>query len=88
MDEGLLCRSTGYPVGDLHLMARLQAKQLNDNLTSLEFKNRRRFFLDLGIPESQLRTISPILLTNIPYVEQAGIPTDYSLGKNLPPKLS
>jgi hypothetical protein len=83
MEQGLLDYD-GFPIGELHLAAREEAKARGFNLRSTEFRNNRQFFLDLGVPACRIRTVTPHIICSDFHTTYCGIPTDYSLGINLP----
>jgi len=76
--------SGGYPIGDLVFRLRAFAAANKDDLTSLDLRYRRQYFMDMGVPAVVIPCVSHILITSLLEDEQRGIPSDYSLGINIP----
>lgn len=87
MEAGLVDLS-GYPIGQLYVAARMEAEARGIQLFSDTFQNNRPLFLDLGVPEKRIRTVTPKLIcTNFTPVYK-GILVDVLNGINIPEILS
>ena len=82
-----VCAYCGYPIGTYYLTARLEARERGINIFSSEFQNNRSLFLDLGVPENRLVSVTPYIITTRLLSEYAGIPVDVLNGHNIPPIL-
>ncbi|MFA5091208.1 MAG: hypothetical protein WC483_01030 [Candidatus Paceibacterota bacterium] len=87
VDTGLVDLS-GFPIGSLYLALRTEAAHRGIQLFSDTFQNNRTLFLDVGVPEKRIRTVTPKLITTRFRPEYELIKTDLELGLNLPPILS
>lgn len=87
VDTGLVDLS-GFPIGSLYYAIRVEAKHRGINLLSDTFQNNRILFLDIGVPEKRIRTVTAKLICTRPLPEYELIPIDIELGINIPPMLS
>ena len=83
MNEGLV-DETGYPIGQLYLAMRVEAKARKIDIFSTQFQNNRPLLLDLGVPVERIRTVTPQLIGTRFQTEYQGIPIDYDVGENIP----
>lgn len=83
MDTGLV-DLTGFPIGQLYLAIRVEARERGTDLHSDAFQNNRKLFLDVGVPERRIRTTTAKLICTRLAAEYKGIPIDVLSGINLP----
>jgi len=83
MDPGFL-DNTGYPIGSLYFLLPYEAKARGLNLRSRDFQDNREIFIDLGIPQSRIMTVSPMFIATVRKSEVTGYTTDYDEGDSLP----
>lgn len=87
METGLVDLS-GYPIGSLYMAIRAEAEARGIQLFSDTFQNNRLLFLDLGVPEKRIRTVTPKLITTNFTPVYKGIPIDVLNGIDIPEILS
>jgi hypothetical protein len=83
METGLVDRS-GYPIGQLYMAVRFEAKARGIDIFSDKFQNNRTLFLSVGVPEKRIRTVTPQLITTRFIPEHKGIPIDVLNGIDVP----
>lgn len=87
MTETGLVDLSGYPIGSLYFALRCEAKARGVDLFSTTFQNNRQLFLDIGVPEKRIRTVTPQLTCTRLIPEYKNIPIDVLNGVNVPPIL-